>query len=562
MESGQVVENPLKVFCCYAREDESWLRELKIHLEPLQRTGLITLRSDIDISAGANWKNEIHQHLNTAQIILLLISPDFMASDYCYSIEMKEALIRHKSGKAQVIPIILRPTAHWQEPPLGDLQALPRNTQPITRWEDKDEAFLNVTEGIRSAARELTWQLFGSRDSSATPNSPIQSPDVALIASRKEQGHLVDNARVKKGASDLKKLPDQGHQTLLPKEKIRPLPLSMVKTPRQVVWAGLAIVIILVLAGGIFWFTHFHNSPGQNSLAGVITEFTVPTPQSSPNGITMGSDGNLWFTELVGNKVGRITTSGKVTEYSIPTANSLPQEITANSDRNLWFTEANGKIGRVTTNGTIIEFSIPTLQIFPMGITDQIDGTLWFTESFGNKIGRITGFGRNITEFAIPTSQSSPGDITVGPDGNLWFTEYKGNKIGRITPSGNFTEFPVPTLQSGPNGITAGPDGNLWFTESDGNKIGYITPNGNFTEFPVPTFQSRPDGIIAGPDGNLWFTEFDGNKIGRVTPNGNFTEFPILTYKSHPVAITAGSDSNLWFTEFDGNKIGRITVGS
>ncbi len=76
--------SPLEVFCCYARKDQLLLNELKIHLSPLQRRGLITIWSDIDIDAGAVWEKEIKQHLNTAQIILLLISPDFMASEYCY----------------------------------------------------------------------------------------------------------------------------------------------------------------------------------------------------------------------------------------------------------------------------------------------------------------------------------------------------------------------------------------------------------------------------------------------------------------------------------------------
>jgi len=79
----------IEVFCCYAREDQPLLLDLKTHLMPLQREGLITLWADIDINAGEEWEKEIHRHLNTAQIILLLISSDFLASEYCYSIEMQ-----------------------------------------------------------------------------------------------------------------------------------------------------------------------------------------------------------------------------------------------------------------------------------------------------------------------------------------------------------------------------------------------------------------------------------------------------------------------------------------
>ena len=100
---------PIRIFICYARKDEALLNELKAHLEPLRREGLIRLWYDRDISAGTEWEHEISKHLNEAQIILLLVSPEFMASDYCYGVEMKQALERHEYGKARVVPIILRP---------------------------------------------------------------------------------------------------------------------------------------------------------------------------------------------------------------------------------------------------------------------------------------------------------------------------------------------------------------------------------------------------------------------------------------------------------------------
>src|SRR5579863_6395499 len=100
---------PLKIFFCYAHEDEALLNKLKTHLRPLQRQGLIEMWHDRDINAGTQWEREIDKHLNIAQIILLLISPDFMDSEYCYSKEMFRALELQKRDEAQVIPIILRP---------------------------------------------------------------------------------------------------------------------------------------------------------------------------------------------------------------------------------------------------------------------------------------------------------------------------------------------------------------------------------------------------------------------------------------------------------------------
>jgi TIR domain len=146
----------VKVFFCYAREDEAFLNKLKAHLKPLQRQGRIDVWYDRDISAGAEWQQEINEHLNTAHIILLLVSPDFMNSDYVYGTEMKRALERHEAGKAHVIPVILR-HVYWQEI-LGKLQALPTDGKPVKSWQDEDEAFFKVVEGINKVVDEVNRQ--------------------------------------------------------------------------------------------------------------------------------------------------------------------------------------------------------------------------------------------------------------------------------------------------------------------------------------------------------------------------------------------------------------------
>ena len=147
---------PVTIFFSYAREDETLLNKLKKHLRPLQRQGLIDVWYDRDISAGTEWEQEIKQHLNSAQIVLLLVSPDFMDSDYCYSIEMKRALERHARGEAKVIPVILR-HVYWYGEPLGKLQALPTDGKPVTDldWHNLDRALLDVTAGIREVVMQL-----------------------------------------------------------------------------------------------------------------------------------------------------------------------------------------------------------------------------------------------------------------------------------------------------------------------------------------------------------------------------------------------------------------------
>lgn len=151
---------PLQVFCCYAHEDQQYLLTLKKHLSPLQRQGLIDVWHDHDISAGTEWEREVNKHLNTAQIILLLISPAFMDSEYCYNIEMTRTMERHEKGEAHVIPIVLRPVI-WDEAPFRKLQALPSGAEPVSSnfWHTEDHAFFDIAKGVRKMTQEFIKQL-------------------------------------------------------------------------------------------------------------------------------------------------------------------------------------------------------------------------------------------------------------------------------------------------------------------------------------------------------------------------------------------------------------------
>ncbi len=145
------MNKPLEVFFSYAHEDEKLRDELAKHLKLLKREGVINDWHDRQIMPGSQWKDQIDGHLESADIILLLVSADFLDSDYCYDIEMKRALERHEQGEATVIPIILRPV-DWQGAPFGRLQCLPKDAKPVTSWTNQDEAFLDIARGIRLAA--------------------------------------------------------------------------------------------------------------------------------------------------------------------------------------------------------------------------------------------------------------------------------------------------------------------------------------------------------------------------------------------------------------------------
>ena len=148
---------PLQGVFCYSHKDEELRDELEKHLSLLKHKGLISGWYDRKIGPGNEVDKEIDEKLLSAQVILLLISSDFMASDYCYNVEMKRAMDRHKIKAARVIPIILRPT-DWKTAPFGKLRALPTDGEPVTsdKWDSQDQAFLDVAEGIRFAIRDVT----------------------------------------------------------------------------------------------------------------------------------------------------------------------------------------------------------------------------------------------------------------------------------------------------------------------------------------------------------------------------------------------------------------------
>ncbi|RCJ15846.1 hypothetical protein A6S26_05965 [Nostoc sp. ATCC 43529] len=171
------MSNPVKVFFSYSHKDEALRDELATHLIMMKRQGVIEAWHDRQISAGTEWANAIDENLEVADIILLLVSANFLASNYCYDTEMKRAMERHETRQARVIPIILKPS-DWNGAPFGKLQALPKNALPITKWQDQDEAFLNVAQGIRRVVEEIakskTSSSTASQNTTPTTSSPSQ----------------------------------------------------------------------------------------------------------------------------------------------------------------------------------------------------------------------------------------------------------------------------------------------------------------------------------------------------------------------------------------------------
>lgn len=143
------------VFFSYAHADEAMRDQIEKQLYTLKRQGVIATWHDRHIKAGEDFEQAIDDHINQDEIILLLVSPDFIASDYCYEIEMQRAIERHEADEATVIPVVLR-ACDWHSTPFGKLQAVPRDGKPIKQWPDIDEAMLQVAKAVRQAAER--WQ--------------------------------------------------------------------------------------------------------------------------------------------------------------------------------------------------------------------------------------------------------------------------------------------------------------------------------------------------------------------------------------------------------------------
>lgn len=170
------------VFFSYSHKDEELRDRLEVALATLKRQGLIETWHDRCLRAGDEFDPGIRQELERADVILLLVSPDFIASNYCYDVEMTRALERHRAGEARVIPVILR-ACDWHPTPFGKLMAAPRDGKPIRSWPDLDEAFLDVAKKIRDAL----------------PKAPI-----APVPANREPGPVIHVAAGKPRSSNLR----------------------------------------------------------------------------------------------------------------------------------------------------------------------------------------------------------------------------------------------------------------------------------------------------------------------------------------------------------------------
>jgi hypothetical protein len=165
-----VINGSLTVCLYYAPTDHLYVHELKKHLTFLEKQGLLTFWQDEDIYPGTDFRQERLSHLNSADVVFIFVSPDFLASDLCFAPEMQQIMQRHASGDLCVIPILLRPV-HWQGAPFSHLQPLPKNGVPISSeyWPHLDEALFAVTQEIVTVLQKLLGDQFQVKRSTEDP---------------------------------------------------------------------------------------------------------------------------------------------------------------------------------------------------------------------------------------------------------------------------------------------------------------------------------------------------------------------------------------------------------
>ena len=145
---------PVKLFCSYSHADKKFRAQLETHLSLLRQQDAIHVWHDRLIKPGSDWKKDIDKNLDEADIVLLLVSADFIGSQYCMGIEMKRALSRQNEGNACVVPILIR-DCDLKGAPFTSLQWLPTGSKPVKKWRDRDEAWTDVAKGIRKLVENL-----------------------------------------------------------------------------------------------------------------------------------------------------------------------------------------------------------------------------------------------------------------------------------------------------------------------------------------------------------------------------------------------------------------------
>ena len=322
-------------------------------------------------------------------------------------------------------------------------------------------------------------------------------------------------------------------------------------------WSSLALLGILVLG-------NFSPARGE-----IVLEYVTPTEESSPADLAFDAQGNLWFTELNGNRIGKLVlsqakslTSQGITEYNLPHPHSKPHYLTVAKNGMIWFTEGANRIGKLDPKtGKIEEFDIPTPHSEPYEIAEGPDGGIWFLEFQTNKIGHLEPVSGRITEYPIGPGHPRSLGIT---NNQIWYTQggipwvnIFFSKVGSFDPkTGNITEIKIPPENSVPHSLTVCLKGEIWFTQEHAGKLARLDPKAaqpKVLEYHLDK-NRFPKGLVI-KDKVVWFTVANPAAIGslELSQAQPGTGKGLRYYKlpdpaSHPTEITLDPQGGIWFT--------------
>ena len=357
--------------------------------------------------------------------------------------------------------------------------------------------------------------------------------------------------------------------------------------PGRCTLSALAVVAGLALVGGTL--PAAQAAPAEF----MYKTYKVPTANSNPSSITVGADGNLWFTEgaefftpgpdpngggTFHSNIGRITPRGDITEFRVE-GGGFPHDIVQGPGGLLYFTNNQG-LGRISLDGVVQPFIDPP-GIFSVGGNelDARGNNIWLTDFNQHVLWRYDTASGVFTSFLIGDASlvsGGPTDVAVDPSGNVWFgaTDLQGSVIGRLDPTvRDKTNTPAPEnvttfrVAGTPNAVSIATDGKVWFTDRFNSTVGFVDPvNGNLVrQFDTATPDAGPQDIAAAANGTMWFTQARLGNAARITPSGTITEFGKVTgddptsglEDSQGIAVLPGPGS-VWFTMPAANKIASL----
>jgi virginiamycin B lyase len=323
------------------------------------------------------------------------------------------------------------------------------------------------------------------------------------------------------------------------------------------------------LAAGLLVLAASTGTHAATELSAAIKEYDVPTKDAHPHDPALGSDGALWYTEQMTDKIGRLDpVTGASKEYPLRSG-SGPHGLVSDKDGAIWFTaQRGGYIGKLDPKtGQVAEYKLPDAAVRDphTPVFDQ-KGVLWFTVQGGNNVGRLDPKTGEVKVKAVPTPGALPYGIVVNSQGVPFFAEFGTNKLASIDPQTmEIREYVLPQKDARPRRIAITPDDVLYYTDYARGYLGRYDPQtGKADEWQSPAKgDADPYGIAFAPDGTVWYSEsgVEPNTLVRFDPKtAAFSQEKIPSGGGVVRNMVATPDGRLYLACSGVNKVAIVNI--